>query len=67
VGLRTGRYSRNESALMIQIALPEDVAQDPSKFVREATSAAIDEAARWAERRKVQIDTSILHGILDQL
>jgi hypothetical protein len=66
-GMRTGRYSKSEAALMIQIALPEEVPQDPAGYIKEATSAAIEEATRWAARRRVQIDALMLHGILEKI
>jgi hypothetical protein len=66
-GMRTGRYSKSEAALMIQIALPEEVPQDAASYVKEATSEAIELAGRWAEKRRVKIDTSILHDILEKI
>jgi hypothetical protein len=66
VGVRTGRYSKREAMLMVQVAVPEEEPLDPAHDVKNAVSAAIDEAARWAGKRKVPIDVSELRGILER-
>lgn len=65
-GVRTGRFSKARSLLMVQVAVPEEVPVDPAGYLRSAIRAAIDEAAQWAARRKVPIDVSKLYQVLDR-
>lgn len=37
-GIRTGRYARTESRLMVQVALPPEAPADADAYLREATS-----------------------------
>jgi hypothetical protein len=66
VGVRTGIFSKSKSLLMMQIAIPEGVPTDPMAYLKGTVQAAIDEAGRWAARRKVPIDISKLRQILDR-
>jgi hypothetical protein len=53
-GVRTGRFSKDQSLLMVQVALPEAAAPYAAEFLREAVRRAIAEAARWAEKRRLK-------------
>jgi hypothetical protein len=64
-GVRTGRYSAKDRLLMVQVAVPETVPEDPNVYVRDAVDLAIDEATRWAARKKIEIDSDTLRMILD--
>jgi len=66
VGVRTGRFSKSRALLMVQVAVPEEVPPDPMAYLKTAIDAAIDEAARWAVKRKVPIDVSKLRFILER-
>jgi hypothetical protein len=62
-GVRTGSYSRKLALLMVQVAVPPGVPADPSGFIRETLSAAIDAAEAWAARRRVNADTEALRSL----
>ena len=62
-GVRTGRFSTRDRLLMIQAALPETVAPDPDRFVREALVAAVGEGERWARRRGIASDLKSLRDL----
>ncbi|WP_333680498.1 hypothetical protein [Dyella sp.] len=66
VGVRTGSFSKARALLMVQVAVPEEVPPDPALYVKNAIHEAIDEAARWAVKRKVAIDVPKLLDILDR-
>ncbi|GGA16847.1 hypothetical protein [Dyella nitratireducens] len=66
VGVRTGRFSKPRALLMVQVAVPEEVPLDPRNYLKGTIHAAIDEAARWAVKRKVPIDVSKLFDILER-
>lgn len=66
-GVRTGRYSKADRLLMIQVALPEDVPPDSDAHLVEAAYAAIDEAERWAKQRGIAEDLTPVREILDRL
>src|SRR5579862_1544074 len=42
-GVRTGRYSKANQLLMVQVAVPELVPEDPDEYLLDAVSAAIAE------------------------
>lgn len=63
-GVRTGRFSRRRRLLMVQVALPVDVPEDPFRYLCDATIAAVDEAENWAERRNVESDVALLRRIV---
>jgi hypothetical protein len=66
VGVRTGRFSRKDPLLMVQVAVPIDVPGDIEQHLAALTYAAIEEAARWAEKRRLPCDISVLRGILER-
>jgi len=63
-GVRTGTFAKRHALLMVQVAVPEDVAVDPAAHVVAGMYAAIDEAENWAARRKVPADTAKLREIV---
>jgi hypothetical protein len=63
-GVRTGRFSKKDNELMIQVALPETVPTDPASFLRASVLAAIDEAERWAVKRKVPSELGMLRAVV---
>jgi hypothetical protein len=66
-GVRTGSFSRAASALIVQVALPEETPDDVEEYLRESLVAAVDEAERWAQRRGIAGDLGALRGILVQM
>ncbi len=63
-GIRTGRFSRKHALLMVQVAVPAESPEDPLEYLRAAALEAIDEAGRWAERRRAPADVEALRRIL---
>ena len=47
-GVRTGYFSKKESSLIVQAALPEDAPDDVDDYLKRMLDAAVDEAERWA-------------------
>jgi hypothetical protein len=66
-GVRTGRFRKRDSLLMVQAALPPDVPADPASYLRTALVSAVDEAEAWAVRKRKGFDTSALHSLVRQL
>lgn len=52
-GVRTGRFSRKEGLLMVQVALPEQPPEDVNAELKGRLMAAVEEAERWARRRRL--------------
>jgi hypothetical protein len=65
-GVRTGTYSSKQALLMVQVALPEEPPEDVPGFVRAAAHGALDEAERWARRRRLNAGLDNLRAILDR-
>ena len=63
-GVRTGSYSKKMDLLMIQVALPEDAAEDAYGFLKEMIFQCISEASAWAVRKKKCFDKELLLGRL---
>lgn len=62
-GARTGRYSKADRLLLVQVALPDDVPDDPDGYLREALLDAIAEAEGWARRRSIAPDLGALREL----
>jgi hypothetical protein len=65
-GTRTGRFSKQDSLLMVQVALPEQVPEETTTYLKNAIYSAIDEAERWAQGRRKPHDLSHLRAIVDR-
>jgi hypothetical protein len=66
IGVRTGTFSKKMSLLMVQVAIPEALAEDVPGYIKQATHLAIDEAARWAIKRRLEFDATLFHGIVER-
>lgn len=66
-GVRTGYFSKKESSLIVQAALPEDAPDDVDDYLKRMLDAAVDEAERWAQRRRLAPDLRPLHEVLSSL
>lgn len=66
-GVRTGHYSRKDSSLIVQAALPEDAPDDVESHIKSLLVAAIDEAEEWTRRRSVAPDLQALRQLAGQL
>ncbi|WP_333680495.1 hypothetical protein [Dyella sp.] len=65
-GVRTGSYFKKLAALMVQVALPEELAEDVPAYIEHVTHLAIDEAARWAVKRRLEFDAALFHDIVER-
>lgn len=66
-GLRTGIFSRKTGDLMIQVALGEDVPDDPLAAVEAYLHEAIDLALQFARDEAFEVgDLSELHDIVNR-
>lgn len=63
-GVRTGRFSRRDSLLMVQAAVPSS-AEDKDAVLRALLLQAIDEAERWAKRKGLANDLGQLRRIAE--
>ncbi len=62
-GTRTGRHSKADRLLLVQVALPDEVPDDPDAYLRGALSEAIAEAEEWARRRSIASDLQALREL----
>lgn len=68
-GVRTGRFSRKSSALIVQAAVT-DTSLEPEEqrpMLMELLNLAIDEAEEFARKKKIASSLDEIRGILDQL
>jgi hypothetical protein len=63
-GARTGQFSKANRLLLVQVALPAEVADDPESYLRGALSDAIDEAEGWARERSIAPDLQVLRELV---
>ena len=66
-GERTGRYSKKDDLLMVQVALPEEPPDDVDDYLRERLAAALGEAEEWARKRRVADDLNELRALVATL
>lgn len=64
-GVRTGKFSRAERLLMVQVALPERPPDDVDSDLRARLVSAVDEAERWARERGVADSLEAIRRILE--
>lgn len=50
-GIRTGRYWQKKARLVVQVALPEDVPDDPDLYVRERLAEAVEVAREFLQKK----------------
>jgi hypothetical protein len=63
-GARTGKFSKANRLLLVQVALPAEVPDDPESYLRGALSDAIDEAEGWARERSIAPDLQVLRELV---
>jgi hypothetical protein len=66
VGVRTGRFDKKASRLIVQAAVPEGPIEDRSKVVVALLEHAIDAAEEWASKQKVSESLVEIRSILSQ-
>lgn len=66
-GVRTGHYSKKDSSLIVQAALPHDAPDDVEAHLKRLLVAAIDEAEQWAKRRRVAPNLQALREVVARL
>jgi hypothetical protein len=62
-GVRTGHYSKKDSSLIVQAALPGDAPDDVEGHLKLLLIAAINEAEQWARRRSIAPDLAALREL----
>jgi hypothetical protein len=66
-GMRTGKHSRIENTLMIQVAVDEAPGSDPMGQIEVWLHDAIDMACEFAHRKKLDVGELVeLHQIVDE-
>jgi hypothetical protein len=63
-GIRTGRYSKADRLLMVQVALPEAAPDDAAAYLRAAAMRALDEAEAWAAAHRDGVSLDDLRDVL---
>jgi hypothetical protein len=66
-GVRTGHYSKKDSSLIVQAALPDDAPEDVEGYLKRLLVAAIEEAEQWARGRRIADDLSALRELARRL
>lgn len=66
-GVRTGRFSKRDSELMVQAAVPNGPVDDRRKQLRQLLTDAIDEAEVFAQKKKIASDLTEIRRILNNL
>lgn len=66
-GVRTGHYSKKDSSLIVQAAVPDDTPDDVEAQLKRLLVAAIDEAEQWAKRRRIAPDLHDLRELVARL
>jgi hypothetical protein len=66
-GVRTGRYSRKLTLLMVQAAVPPEPQDDRRGVLMSLLREAVDEAELFARRRKIADALPVVRGIVDAL
>jgi hypothetical protein len=66
-GVRTGRFSPKRNLLLVQVALPEEPSEEIGTQLVCALAAAVEEAQRWANRRRRADGLAELHAIVQAL
>lgn len=66
-GVRTGRYDRSQRHLLVQAAVPVDRYEEAESVSRELLRAAVDEAERWAIRKRISDGLPQLRELAEEL
>lgn len=63
-GIRTGAFSKSDSLIKVQVALPEQPPADPMAYLVNLVGEALEVVDQWASRRKLGVDTASLRELL---
>ena len=63
IGVRTGRYSKKDRHLIVQVAIPPELPEDPYAFVQDALAQSVLEAESWARGKGIASDLSSLRRL----
>jgi hypothetical protein len=66
-GARTGRFSKADALLMVQVALPAEAPEDPWAYLVDEMRNALDEAESWAARRGIAANLEELKAVVDRI
>lgn len=67
IGVRTGRFSKGSSHLVVQAAVPPDPVADRRSVLLRLLSEAVSEAESFARRRHIANDLNVIRSILSEL
>lgn len=63
-GIRTGAFSKSDSLIKVQVALPEQPPADPMAYLVNLVWEALGVVDQWASRRNLGVDTASLRELL---
>lgn len=63
-GVRTGAFRKADRHLKIQVAVPDDPPADPYAYGLHAIGDAVDAAAAWSVRRRIEFDAAPFRAVL---
>ena len=66
-GARTGTFSKKDRHLMVQVALPAAVPDDPDTYLRDSLAQAMGEVEQWNAKPNRCFELNPLHDILGRL
>lgn len=66
-GVRTGRFSKKNSHLMVQAAVPSSAAEDRTATLLRLLADAIDEAEAFARKKKIASELTEIRTIQSRL
>ncbi len=66
-GVRTGRFDRPKTLLVVQAAVPARIPDEPQELLLELLEAAIVAAETFAKRKSLADDLGGLRGLVDRV
>jgi hypothetical protein len=63
-GVRTGRFDKAQSLLVVQAAVPKRVPEEPEALLVELLDAAVLAAEAWGRRRGIAGDLSAMRNLV---
>lgn len=67
VGVRTGRFSKKDSHLLVQAAVPSGSANDRRAVLLALLSDAVDEAEIFVRKRRIADDLDYIRAVVEGL
>jgi hypothetical protein len=66
-GVRTGRFDKAQSLLVVQAAVPKRAPEEPEALLVELLDAALLAAEAWGRRRGIAVDFSAMRNLVRQV